>query len=502
MVSSSEEMSFVLIPLMAPGHTIPMVDMAKLFALRRINTTLLLTSQNATRFKPAIDCAVRSGLPIRIRQLRFPAAEAGLPEGCESMDVLPSYSLARNFFAAIALLQEQAEKILGEITPTPNCIISDKHIPWTADIADKLGVPRIVFDGMSCFTQVCFHNLYGLMARQGIPETAPFEIPDMPGKIEVTKSQLPPAFNPTLNALAGSIDHMKDVRELIRVTEAMAHGYIINSFEELEEKYVDQFRRLKGGKVWCLGPLSLCNEDATDMAKRGGDAVAEDGREDGLKWLESWAAKTVVYACLGSLARVTLGQFIELALGLEASNCPFILVVKAGERHAEVEAWISENGYEKRVKERALLIRGWVPQLQILAHPSIGAFLTHCGWNSTLEGIVAGVPMITWPLFAEQFLNEKFVVEVLKTAVSVGAKSGVHLGEEDGSSPEERVSRESVRSAVQRVMMIDQGQNGNAMRDRAMKLKEVAMQAVGVGGSSHLNLSLFIEDITSTMKIC
>lgn len=110
--------------------------------------------------------------------------------------------------------------------------------------------------------------------------------------------------------------------------------------------------------------------------------------------------------------------------------------------------------------------------------------------------------MITWPLFAEQFLNEKFVVEVLKTAVSVGAKSVVHLGEEDGSSPEERVSRESVRSAVQRVMMIGQGQNGNAMRDRAMILKEVAVQAVGVGGSSHLNLSLFIEDITSIMKIC
>ncbi|VFQ75038.1 unnamed protein product [Cuscuta campestris] len=492
-------MSFVLIPLMAPGHTIPMVDMAKLFALRRVNTIILLTSQNAARFKPAIDRVARSGLPIRIRQLRFPAAEAGLPEGCESYDLLPSYSLTGNFSAAINLLHEQAEKILREITPTPDCIISDKHIPWTADIADKLGVPRILFDGMSCFTQVCLHNLYGLMARQGIPETAPFEIPDMPDKIQVTKSQLPGDFNPS------SIDHTKELRELrelIRVTEGRAHGYVINSFEELEKTYVDQFRQLKGGKVWCLGPMSLCNKDVEDMAERCGSAVAPAGGEDGLEWLESWPAKTVVYACLGSLARAALGQFIELALGLEASNCPFILVVKAGEGEAQVEAWISENGYEERVKERALLIRGWVPQLQILAHPSIGAFLTHCGWNSTLEGIVAGVPMITWPLFAEQFLNEKFVVEVLKTAVSVGAKSVVHLGEEDGSSPEERVSRESVRSAVQRVMMIGQGQNGNAMRDRAMKLKEVAVQAVGVGGSSHLNLSLFIEDITSIMKIC
>ncbi|VFQ75037.1 unnamed protein product [Cuscuta campestris] len=349
-------MSFVLIPLMAPGHTIPMVDMAKLFALRRINTTLLLTSQNAARFKPAIDRAVRSGLPIRIRQLRFPAAEAGLPEGCESMDVLPSYSLARNFLAAITLLQEQAEKILGEITPTPNCIISDKHIPWTAETADKLGVPRIVFDGMSCFTQVCLHNLYGLMARQGIPETAPFEIPDMPDKIELTKSQLPPAFNPS------SMDHMKDVRELIRETEGVAHGYIINTFEELEEKYVDQFRRLKGGKVWCLGPLSLCNEDATDRAKRGGDAAAPDGGDDGLKWLESWAAKTVVYACLGSLARVTLGQFIELALGLEASNCPFILVVKAGERHAEVQ---NQQKYNTMLKESIQ------PKTQLFGHRPI-----------------------------------------------------------------------------------------------------------------------------------
>lgn len=77
------------------------------------------------------------------------------------------------------------------------------------------------------------------------------------------------------------------------------------------------------------------------------------------------------------------------------------------------------------------MIWGWAPQVLILSHPAIGGFLTHCGWNSTLEGVCAGVPMITWPLFAEQFYNEKFIVQVLRIGVRVGAEYAVKWGEEE-----------------------------------------------------------------------
>ncbi|KAH0659479.1 hypothetical protein KY289_028227 [Solanum tuberosum] len=481
--SRLEELNFVLIPLLAVSHIIPMVDIAKLLAQRGVIVTLVMTPLNAIRFTAVIDRAIDSGLLIRVLHLRFPAKEAGLPEGCESVDLLPGLDHRRNFFTAIDMLQEQAEKLLQEMKPKPSCIISDMHIAWTAETADKFQIPRIIFDGMSCFNQLCMHNLYIMKDQNRIPELGHFVIPDLPDRIEVTKVQLPGAFNP-------SSLHVQDIRDKIRAAQISAYGVLINTFAELEENYVDEFRKLKNGRVWCIGPLSLCNNESLDKAQRGNKTSFDE--EDRLKkWLDSWQPESVVYACLGSLSHTTVVQFVELALGLEASGYPFILVVKSGERQAPIEDWISENGFEERTKEIGLLIRGWAPQVVILSHPAIGGFLTHCGWNSSLEGISAGVPMITWPLFAEQFLNERFLVHVLKTGVSVGSQEVVHLGEEE--KYEVQVTKEEVTKAIKEVM--DKEKEGNNKRIRAKEVGETAKKAIEEGGSSHLSLTLLIKEV-------
>ncbi|XP_059302599.1 UDP-glycosyltransferase 73C3-like [Lycium ferocissimum] len=478
-----EELNFVLIPLLAASHIIPMVDMAKLLAQRGVTVTLVMTPLNAIRFAAVIDRAVGSGLPIRVLELQFPAKEAGLPEGCERVDVLPCLTFRRNVFNAIVMLQDQAEKSLAEMEPKPNCIICDTHIAWTAETADKFQIPRIIFDGMSCFNQLCLHNLYIMKDQNQIPESGPFVIPDLPDRIEVTKVQLPGAFNPATIC-------MQDIRDKIRAGETRAYGVVINTFEELEQRYVDKFRKLKDGRVWCVGPLSLCNSDSLDKAQRGNKATFD--KEDSLKkWLDSWQPKSVVYACLGSLSHTTVLQFVELALGLEASGYPFILVIKSGERQAPIENWISQNGFEERTKERGLLIRGWAPQVLILSHPAIGGFLTHCGWNSTLEGISAGVPMITWPLFAEQFLNERFLVHVSNIGVSVGPREVVHLGEEE--KYEVQVSKEEITKSIRTTM--DKEKKGKERRKRAEERGEMANKAVEKDGSSHLSLKLLIKEV-------
>ncbi|KAJ8572380.1 hypothetical protein K7X08_008891 [Anisodus acutangulus] len=110
----------------------------------------------------------------------------------------------------------------------------------------------------------------------------------------------------------------------------------------------------------------------------------------------------------------------DLAMGIEDSEQEFIWVVREGKIEQENEEWLPE-GFDERRKEKGLIIRGWAPQVLILDHKAIGAFVTHCGWNSTLEGISAGVPMVTWPVFAEQFFNEKLVTEVLRIGVGVGS---------------------------------------------------------------------------------
>ncbi|KAK2983726.1 hypothetical protein RJ640_024079 [Escallonia rubra] len=485
--TAQQQLNFVLIPFMSPGHVIPMIDLAKLLSQRGVTVTIVTTPLNAIRFGRGLSRFVQSSSAIRILELRFPCAEAGLPEGCECVDHIPSLDFIRNFFVAMDLLQQPLEQLLEELKPGPSCIISDKALAWTTDTANKFHIPRLVFDGMSCFTQLCTHNLFISKVHESVSESEPFVVPGLPDRVELTRAQLPSAFNPGPMNLA-------DFHDKIRAAEVGAYGMVVNSFEQLEQKYVDEFRKIKRDKVWCIGPLSMCNKDNVDMAHRGNKASIDEN--ECLKWLDSRQPGSVVYACLGSLSRLTCPQLIELALGLEASKRPFIWAVRAEGKAKEIEKWIVEEGFEERTRGRGLLIRGWAPQVLILSHPAIGGFLTHCGWNSTLEGVCGGAPMITWPMFAEQFLNEKLVIQVLGTGVSVGVQVVVHLGEEEKNGV--KVRREEIKNAIERAM--DEGQEGQERRKRARELGEIAKMAIEEGGSSQLNMTLLISDIMQCNK--
>lgn len=135
-----------------------------------------------------------------------------------------------------------------------------------------------------------------------------------------------------------------------------------------------------------------------------------------LSWLETKSPRSVLYVCFGSLGRFTATQLREIARGLEASDRPFIWVMwNAG----EPSNWMPE-GFEDRVigSGKGLMVLGWAPQLLILNHEAVGGFVTHCGWNSCLEAITAGVPVVTWPLFADQFLNEKLLADVHRMGIN------------------------------------------------------------------------------------
>ncbi|KAF8395295.1 hypothetical protein HHK36_019238 [Tetracentron sinense] len=476
----ASQLHFVLFPVMAQGHMIPMTDMARLFANRGVIVTIVTTPLNAFRFKPIIDRAIDSGLPIRLLQLRFPCVEAGLPEGCENMDILPSRESAKNFFIATSMLQQPLEQLLGELQPNPSCIISDKNFPWTSDVARKFHIPRIVFHGTCCFSLFCSHSILLSKVHERVTsESETFVVPGLPDRIEMTKAQLPKSIN------IESSD-FRDFLVRVRDAELTTHGVVVNSFEELEPGYAKAYKKAKGDKVWCIGPVSLCNKEILDKAERGNKASIEANQC--LKWLDSKQPSSVVYACLGSLCRLRPSQLIEIGLGLEASNRPFIWVIP---RSSELEKWIKEEGFEKRTRGKGILIQGWAPQVLILSHPAIGGFLTHCGWNSTLEGVCAGVPLITCPLFAEQFYNEKLAVQILRIGVTVGVEASLTWGEEVKAGG--LVNREKVKKAVDQVM--DEGEEGKERRKRARELGEMAKKALEVGGSSHLNMTLLIQEI-------
>ncbi|KAD5803107.1 hypothetical protein E3N88_14467 [Mikania micrantha] len=475
---SINQLHFLLIPFLAPGHTIPMINMAKLLAQRpNVMVTIVTTPVNAIRYGPILQEHIKSGLPVRFLELPFPATENGLPEGCESVDAIHCLDLLSNFSAAVDMLQERLEQRFESLNPRPICVLSDKYMVWSDDTATKFKIPRIIFDGMSCFKQLSTHHLNASMVFDDMPESEPFVLPGLPDLIEITRAQLPTEFDHHSRGV------MRVQIEKVRETEARAYGMVINSFEELEQEYVKEFKKLKGGKVWCLGPFSLSND------RESSKSSIDDQRC--LKWLDSKEPGSVVYACFGSCSQITPPQLIELGLALEASKYQFIWVIRAGDRAKEVEKWLSESGFETRLKDRGLIIRDWAPQTLILLHPSVGGFLTHCGWNSVLEGVSAGVPMITWPQFAEQFLNEKLIVQVLGIGVGVGAPGVVHWGQEDEFGV--TVKSEQVETAIRTVMEV--GPEGIERRKKAKALAMVAKKAIKEGGSSHHNLTLLLQDL-------
>ncbi|XP_038903824.1 UDP-glycosyltransferase 73C6-like isoform X2 [Benincasa hispida] len=475
---------FLLFPFMAQGHMIPMIDLAKLLARRGAIITIVTTPLNSARFHSVLTRAIRSGLQIHIVELQFPSnKETGLPEGCENVDLLPSLASFSQFFRAVSLLYDPSEKLFEQLTPRPNCIISDMCIPWTFQLAQKFHVPRLVFYSLSCFFLLCLRILItNVDAVKSIPDSKFVALPDLPFPVEFRRSQL----------YKSTDAYMTQITSAMFEADRQSYGVVLNVFEEMDPEHVTEY--IKGReapeKVWCVGPLSLSNDNELDKVERG-DKASVDGHEC-TKWLDGQNPSSVVYVSLGSLCNLDTSQIIELGLGLEASNRPFIWVIRKANLTEDLVKWLEEYDFEEKIQGHGIVIRGWAPQVLILSHSAIGCFLTHCGWNSSVEGISAGVPMITWPLFGDQVYNYKLIVEILRVGVSVGEGTDMHWEEEDVGRVV--VKREKVKEAIEMVM---DGDDREEMRERCKVIGEKAKKAVAEGGSSHRNLSRLIEDITA-----
>ncbi|KAG1335546.1 UDP-glycosyltransferase 73C6-like [Cocos nucifera] len=473
----SRKPHFILVPLAAQGHIIPMVDLARLLAERGARVSLVTTPVNAARNKAIINRVDESGLPVHFVELQFPCAEAGLPEGCENMDLLPSSDHIKTFFDALRLLREPLARYVQAQRPRPTCMITDSSCPWAADVARELGMPRFIFHGPSCFVMVSFilMQLHGIYDRI-TDDFEPILIPGLPQPIEVTKAQAPGFFN---------LPGWEKLRSEVLQAELTADGVVMNTFEDLEHSFIELYKKVTGKNVCAVGPLSLCNKDLDDRAGRGNKSSIDHHRVQ--SWLDSRKPKSVLYVNFGSIARLRPCQLIELGCGLEASNQPFIWVIKDVEKTPEADKWLSE-GFEERVSTRGLVIKGWAPQMVILSHSAIGGFMTHCGWNSTLEAVSVGVPMVTWPYFADQFLNEKLVVDVLGIGVAIGVKLPIFYFSED-SPP--AAKRDDIERAISRLM--DKGEEGEEKRKRAEELAEKAVRAMEGAGSSTENIAYLIQ---------
>ncbi|KAJ7013474.1 scopoletin glucosyltransferase-like [Populus alba x Populus x berolinensis] len=392
--------------------------MARLFARRGVKATIISTPLNAPVFSKAVERDGQQGHDISIRIIKFPSAEAGLPEGCENLSCINSWDMHANFLKAMSMLQQPIEQLLEECHP--HCLVADMTFTWATEVADKLRIPRLYFNGTD--------------------------------QIKTTRQQLAEYLKQTTEH-----EFTKMVNQ-ISESEAGSYGVLVNSFHELEPAYCEHYRKVMGRKAWHIGPLSLCNRNIEDKAERGNTASI-----------------------------VPAAQLREIALALEASGQNFIWVVRKGElrKHEDKEEWLPE-GFERRMEGKGLIIRGWAPQVLILDHNAVGGFMTHCGWNSTLEAVTAGVPLVTWPLYAEQFDNEKLITDVLKIGIGVGALEWSRYPKKI------LVRKDDMEKAIVQLMV---GEEAEEIRNRARELQEMARNAMEEGGSSYSDLTALLEEL-------
>jgi hypothetical protein len=262
-----------------------------------------------------------------------------------------------------------------------------------------------------------------------------------------------PAGQPTIFELVCQNNRLNDLAEIV----------VCNSFQEAE---AGAFKLFPG--ILPIGPLLV---DGGESQKPVGNFLPEDTAC--LQWLDARPRRSVVYVAFGTFAVLDPRQFQELAEGLELTGRPFLWAVRPDFSTGLDKAWLHD--FKQRVAGTGMIV-SWCPQRQVLAHPAVGCFLSHCGWNSMMEAATNGMPVLCWPYFCEQFLHRGYITDVWRTglAVSPAAADGV-------------VTKEEVRSKVDKVIT-DQG-----FKERARWFKDAASRCIAKGGSSQHNFTTFVD---------
>ncbi|CAN4097842.1 unnamed protein product [Withania somnifera] len=267
-------------------------------------------------------------------------------------------------------------------------------------------------------------------------------------------------------------------------------GDIINSCIELEGKFIDSLARVKENTpLWAFGPFNMMPESLTSLS------ISSSGNKKTshmcLEFLDKQDINSVIFVSFGTTTTLLQEQVKELALGLEQSNHKFIWVIREGDKRVDMEnseerheKIVLPEGFEERVQGRGMVVRSWAPQLEILGHPSTGGFLSHCGWNSSMESISMGVPMAAMPMTVDQPYHTLLVTNVWKIGVSVWS----------WARRKETVPAVAIEKAVKTLMGSPEGKE---MRQRVVELRDKIKNSVSHGGLAQKEMESFISYITN-----
>ncbi|GMH25848.1 hypothetical protein Nepgr_027691 [Nepenthes gracilis] len=436
----------VAIPYPGRGHINPMLNFCQLLASRArdVQVTVIVTEE----WLGLIGAANEN--PAMKENMCFVTIPNVLPS-----EKVRGADLAGFMEAVLEKMEEPVERVLERIEKPVAAMIADSFVPWAVGLGRKWSAPVASFwsPSVSCFTMFFHYHLlvnhrhYPVDPSGGGEEARIDYIPGIPS---IRISDLPNAFR------ANKQRYLRVILQVIS-TATKARCLVFRSIRKLEPCPIDALSSILPIPIYPVGP-------AIPYPKLSGPFP--DPSYDYLQWLNSQARSSVLYVSLGSYLSTSPGQMEELAAGLRDSRVPFLWVAKD-----------TSSSFKDR------LIIPWCDQLKVLTHPSVGGFLTHCGWNSCLESAFAGVPVLTFPLSADQPVNRKVVVEDWQTGwrMEGTGEAGTVVG------------RKEIAETVKRFMDLE-SPNRVKLGAQARELREKSRLAVAEDGVSEANFNAFLSE--------
>ncbi|XP_065874031.1 UDP-glycosyltransferase 87A1-like isoform X2 [Euphorbia lathyris] len=437
----------VAMPYPGRGHINPLMNLCKLLVSRKPNNfivTFIVTDE-------WLGYIASDPKPDSIRFATIP-------------NILPSENVRALDFPAfyesvMTKLEAPFDHLLRHLHPPVTAMISDVELLWAIELGNRRNIPVATLSTMSAtFFSMLYHLHLFAQDVQSSPVNLLENADYIPGISSSDLAELQTMF------LKYDLRVIQLLLECISKVEK-AQYLLFTSVYELEGKQVETLKPILPIPIYLVGPSIPYLE-----------LEANDGHSspDYQQWLDSQPQGSVLYISMGSFLSVSTNQMDEIVAGIQESGVRYLWIAR-GETSRLKEISNGDKG----------LVLPWCDQLKVLCHSSVGGFWTHCGWNSTLEAVFAGVPLLTFPLFLDQFSNSKQILDIWRT----GSKVQGLIGEEN------LVTREEIAQLVQKFMDLESSET-KELRQRARAIRDICQQAIALGGSSATNVDTFIRNIT------
>jgi hypothetical protein len=349
------------------------------------------------------------------------------------------------------LVEKKNENELGNKVA---CIIYDALMFSAEAVAFAMKIPSIAFRTNSASYMLAYNSINWLTEEGYFPLQDSTDLQDLVPRLDPLRFRDLPFSNVSIeNALK-----LFAMTGNIRSSSAI----IWNTVEFLEESSLSKLQK-QYYKVpfFPVGPLHKMSTNSSTSLLKEDDTCID--------WLNKQSKSSVIYTSLGSLATMDEKELAETAWGLANSEQPFLWVIRPGSVCGSEWAELLPEGFLEKVGERGKIVK-WAPQKEVLAHDAVGGFWSHCGWNSTMESIAEGVPMICWPCFLDQKVNARYVNYVWRVGLEL----------------ESVLERSKIERVVKRLFVENEG---DEIKKRAIGMKEKIQECLGEGGSSYNSLN-------------